>query len=275
MSNPSHLASPLALLIALAAPAFLVAPSVAASPKPATSAKAPAPKKAPPRPAARKTAPAAKATGRRPQAAAPAPTATSALPPLSDEQRAIAERVYTGAIACDEGDAVQLLPVAGQPGHFELLHDGRRHHLVPHPTTSGAVRLEAAASGLVWLQIPTQSMLLDARAGRRLADQCKHPAQRDAVVAAADQLGIGAADGPVVARPAAADAAATPSAPLATSATTPLLPADPAAPAESPACAPWVAGTSCLSALLEDLGRGDAQSAWPGARFAGPAAPGS
>ena len=38
---------------------------------------------------------------------------------------------------------------------------------------SGALRDEHAEPGLVWLMIPSKSMLLDARRGQRLADACR------------------------------------------------------------------------------------------------------
>ncbi len=40
-------------------------------------------------------------------------------------------------------------------------------------TTTGAVRLEDKASGLVWIQIPAKSMLLNSKQGLQLANECK------------------------------------------------------------------------------------------------------
>jgi hypothetical protein len=38
---------------------------------------------------------------------------------------------------------------------------------------SGALRYEDPKSGLVWLVIPSKSMLLDTKKGRQLANECK------------------------------------------------------------------------------------------------------
>jgi hypothetical protein len=70
--------------------------------------------------------------------------------------------------------------------------------MVPQPTTSGAVRLEDRHAGILWLQIPAKSMLMDLRAGRRLVDDCLLPEQRDRPVPMAE---VAAAHTPVPALP--------------------------------------------------------------------------
>jgi hypothetical protein len=53
--------------------------------------------------------------------------------------------------------------------------------MVPEETSTGAVRLFDKKAGVVWLQIPAKSMLLNTRAGQRLVDRCTHAEQRAAV----------------------------------------------------------------------------------------------
>jgi hypothetical protein len=50
--------------------------------------------------------------------------------------------------------------------------------LAPEPTTTGAVRLEDKKNGLVWIQIANKSMLMNAKIGQRLVDNCVHPSQQ-------------------------------------------------------------------------------------------------
>jgi hypothetical protein len=45
-------------------------------------------------------------------------------------------------------------------------------NMLPVPTNTGALRLEGKASGLVWLQLPTKSMLMNNKLGQRMADEC-------------------------------------------------------------------------------------------------------
>jgi hypothetical protein len=44
-------------------------------------------------------------------------------------------------------------------------------------TTTGAHRFENRKNGLVWIDIPAKGMLLDAKKGQQLANECKRPDQ--------------------------------------------------------------------------------------------------
>jgi hypothetical protein len=55
--------------------------------------------------------------------------------------------------------------------------------VIPEETTSGAIRLEDKRQGIVWLQIPSKSMLMNARIGQRMVDGCMHAEQRAAMAA--------------------------------------------------------------------------------------------
>jgi hypothetical protein len=44
--------------------------------------------------------------------------------------------------------------------------------VAPEETDTGAVRLEDKKSGVVWIQIPAKSMLMNAKIGQRVADGC-------------------------------------------------------------------------------------------------------
>jgi hypothetical protein len=124
-----------------------------------------------------------------------APVAAPSGLPLTPAQLGLAGQVLLGDIGCDMNRQVRLWPVLSRPGHFELRFGKAVYTLVPHQTATGAVRLEDAAAGVVWLQIPAKSMLLDARKGRRLADGCMHMAQHheqaDRVAAPSAAAGLG------------------------------------------------------------------------------------
>jgi len=58
-------------------------------------------------------------------------------------------------------------------GHFAVESGKQRYRDGACVATStGAIRLEDAARGAVWLQLANKSMLMDHRQGRRLADAC-------------------------------------------------------------------------------------------------------
>ena len=96
---------------------------------------------------------------------------------LTTGQLDAAGRVFVGTAICDANQQVGLAPVPGLPGHFVLTHNKTVVRLVAQETTSGAVRLEDAKSGLVWIQIPAKSMLMNTKLGRRVVDACTTPEQ--------------------------------------------------------------------------------------------------
>ncbi|HEY6135773.1 MAG TPA: hypothetical protein VIW70_17495, partial [Rubrivivax sp.] len=82
---------------------------------------------------------------------------------LSPAQLEAAARVFTGSVDCDHGQKISLEPIPGTAGHFKLTHKKFTYTLVPQETTTGAVRLEDPKNGIVWLQIPAKSMLMNAK----------------------------------------------------------------------------------------------------------------
>jgi hypothetical protein len=124
------------------------------------------------KPAAAKPA-AAKPAAAKPVAAKKAPAGSS----LSPAQISTAERVLTGKVACEFDQAFDIAPVNGKAGHFNVGFKGKTYTMVPEATTTGAIRLEDKKNGMMWLQIANKSMLMNTKAGQRMVDNCKHPAQ--------------------------------------------------------------------------------------------------
>jgi len=96
---------------------------------------------------------------------------------LSPAELAIAERVHVGRMPCELGAFVTVTADAAAPGHFHVEGKGFRYHMAPVATSTGTVRLEDQKGGAVWLQIANKSMLMNQRAGQRLADECMSPEQ--------------------------------------------------------------------------------------------------
>ena len=96
---------------------------------------------------------------------------------LSPEQEAIAKKVFVGKIQCELSVHVTMTSDAHFAGRF-VLEIGRKHYrMEPVVTSTGAVRLEEASSGAVWLQLANKSMLMNQKEGKRLADDCMNPDQ--------------------------------------------------------------------------------------------------
>ncbi len=196
---PTRPASPLTWLLAVALSGAAVTPSAsaAAADKPGTARAA-----APTRPGsgaksikssqltqpARPARPVKAATPRQAlkSAASDLALASATVEAINDAQLGIAARVLTGDAECEFNQRITVLPEPDQPGYFRVSHKNLRFRMLPRETATGAVRLEDPAAGIVWLQIPTKSMLMNARLGQRLVDACTHAEQRVALAAVAD-----------------------------------------------------------------------------------------
>ncbi len=110
--------------------------------------------------------------------------------PLNAEQLAMADRVLTGTAACEFSQSVDVKPVSGQPGHFHVHFKGASYLMTPEETTTGAVRLADRHNGVVWIQIPAKSMMLNQKVGRRMVDSCQHAEQRAAAEVANAPAGL-------------------------------------------------------------------------------------
>ena len=160
----------IASTLILLAPALLLAQtSTEAAKKPATNtAVKTAPKKA-------QSASRVEIKSAANQAAAGIRAADVALTPA---ELAIADRIQTGTIPCELGASVSLEADPKMPGYFNLRGKGFSYRMHPVVTSTGAIRLEDNHDGgAVWLQLSNKSMLMDQKAGKRLADECSSPAQ--------------------------------------------------------------------------------------------------
>ena len=68
---------------------------------------------------------------------------------ISIQQLDIATRVLTGLADCEFKQSVQVQALASKPGLFTVEHQGRRFVMAPRETSTGAVRLEDPAAGMV------------------------------------------------------------------------------------------------------------------------------
>ena len=91
---------------------------------------------------------------------------------LSPEQLAVADKVVLGKIPCELAAHVTISVDGRTAGRFVLEFGREKHWMEPVPTSTGAVRLEDAKSGAVWLQLANKSMLMNQKLGKRMADAC-------------------------------------------------------------------------------------------------------
>jgi hypothetical protein len=96
---------------------------------------------------------------------------------LSPDELAIAKKVHTGILPCELGVTVTIESDPAMPGYFTMSGKNFRYRMHPVVSLTGAIRLEDRQAGAVWLQLANKSMLMNQKAGRRMADECMSPAQ--------------------------------------------------------------------------------------------------
>jgi hypothetical protein len=87
-----------------------------------------------------------------------------------------AKKVYVGEIPCELGAKVKITPLKRE-GFFMVSTKGYRFAMHPVESRTGAIRLEDAKRGAMWLQLGNKSMLMSQKLGQRLADECQSPEQ--------------------------------------------------------------------------------------------------
>jgi hypothetical protein len=160
--------------------AWSAAPEVAAPSKPKPVAQAAAKPVA--KPAAKHaSAPAAKAKPAVVHKPMAAPVMAAPMTPSNvavDEHRTVvAEQVHTGRMVCELGNSVTVTPDTQAQGSFFVQLRQHRYHMTPVVSATGAIRLEDAQAGAMWLQLPHKSMLMNSKLGQRMADECQSQAQ--------------------------------------------------------------------------------------------------
>jgi hypothetical protein len=86
---------------------------------------------------------------------------------------------------CELGNKVTIYTNADDSSHMALRWKKRLHRMTRVGTSTGASRFENTTFGLVWIGIPAKSMLLDSKANRQLANECKNAEQAKPLVATA------------------------------------------------------------------------------------------
>jgi hypothetical protein len=92
-------------------------------------------------------------------------------------QESVAGDVHSGHMVCELGNSVTVTPDPQQPTRFIVQMKKYTFHMTPVATTTGAVRLEDAQAGAMWLQLPHKSMLMNSKLGQRMADECQNDHQ--------------------------------------------------------------------------------------------------
>lgn len=78
---------------------------------------------------------------------------------------------------CELGNKLTIYRHPNDDQHIALRWHKRLHQMTRVQTTTGADRFESPKKVLIWIGIPAKSMLLNARKGQQLANECRSPEQ--------------------------------------------------------------------------------------------------
>lgn len=101
------------------------------------------------------------------------PAAVAELPAAGTPQMQFA--LGSGTYRCENGVRVDVQRETPLPGMLGLVWKGGSYRMQRNASSSGLPRFEDAESGLVWIDLPWKSVLLDGRSGRPLASECRGP----------------------------------------------------------------------------------------------------
>jgi hypothetical protein len=107
----------------------------------------------------------------------------AAQEPADDDEES-REPDTTGSVStdfnCELGNKLTVFHNVDDDKHVALRWNKRIHRLTRVGTSTGANRFENRKYGLVWISIPTKSMLLDSKKGQQLANECRSAEQQKA-----------------------------------------------------------------------------------------------
>ena len=82
-------------------------------------------------------------------------------------------KLASGTYRCELGKKVEIQRDARNPDSIKVSWQGNRHTLQRYDSTSGLPRYEDRQNGLVWIDLPWKSVLLDSKTGSPIANECK------------------------------------------------------------------------------------------------------
>jgi hypothetical protein len=106
------------------------------------------------------------ATPLSPQKNAPALRETT----TGNASKQLSIKLPSGVYRCELGQQVEVQRSASE---IAVAWQGTRHTLRRYDSESGLPRFEDRDNGLVWIDLPWKSVLMDSRNGHPLANECK------------------------------------------------------------------------------------------------------
>lgn len=103
----------------------------------------------------------------------PEPEASPRQALVSGDGQQLQFKLASGVYRCESGQNVQIQRDTINSNLIEISWQGNRRTLLRYDSTSGLPRYEDRQHGLLWIDLPWKGVLMDARSGRPLANECK------------------------------------------------------------------------------------------------------
>lgn len=101
----------------------------------------------------------------------PAPTDPTAAETGANRQLQL--KLRSGVYRCELGHTVEVQRDPRDAAHIQVGWQGKRYGMQRFDSSSGLPRFEDRRNGLVWIDLPWKSVLLDSASGQPLANECR------------------------------------------------------------------------------------------------------
>lgn len=106
------------------------------------------------------------------------PAATTPPPAADEEQLVAAALTLFGQYDCEYDQKLMVSRNPSVNGYVDVAHGKRIFTMKPVRSPTGALRLEEVSGSMLMVQIPSKSMMMDTKMGKRIVDACKNDEQR-------------------------------------------------------------------------------------------------
>lgn len=91
----------------------------------------------------------------------------------ANAQQQLNFQLASGIYRCELGESVGVQRDVRKANQIELNWQSNRYLLQRYDSSSGLPRYEDRRNGLLWIDLPWKSVLMDVNSGRPLANECK------------------------------------------------------------------------------------------------------